>query len=110
MVDDTDNWEHYLSFVVKETDINEKEKQEVLINWGHLRKILGEDWFEKEENKYHPLKQYFYNRAPWCIRTISELGLGIETLSKKENFDTLIERIRSPSFFEGAYYEFRVGY
>ncbi|VVB59462.1 Uncharacterised protein [uncultured archaeon] len=113
MVEDIDSWDYFLSFIPQQEQIGEEEKQELLRNWGHLRKVFGEDWFKKEENRIHPLRFIFHNHAPWCLRTISELGIGIESLKKKENFGEILKRIITMNTyegFEGAYHEFWVGY
>ncbi len=105
-----DSWDFYLSQINQCGGIDELEKQELLRNWGYLRAFLVEDWFKKEENKFHPLRHYFYNSAPWCLRWMGELGLAIESLKEKENFDGIRKRLLLSDAFEEAYYELRVGY
>ncbi len=80
---DDESWDYFLSRIIQHDEIDDIEKQELLRNWGYLREVLGDDWFKKEENKFHPLRHYFYNSAPWCLRWIGELGIGIKSLSKK---------------------------
>ncbi|KAB2948439.1 MAG: hypothetical protein MPEBLZ_01818 [Candidatus Methanoperedens nitroreducens] len=105
-----ENWDFFISIVTKQEDIDEIERNELLRNWGYLRKFLGEEWFKKEENKSHPLMDYFYNNAPWCLKWVGELGLAIESLNKKENFDQIKKRLFLSNDFEETYSELRIGY
>ncbi|MCZ7384272.1 MAG: hypothetical protein O8C63_05925 [Candidatus Methanoperedens sp.] len=105
-----DSWDFYLSQINLCEGIDELEKQELLRDWGYLIAFLGKDWFKTEENKFHPLRGYFGNVGLSGLRWIGELGLAIESLKEKENFDGIRERLLLIDAFEEAYYELRVGY
>lgn len=110
MNENNESWNYFLSRINQQDEINEIEKQELHQKWGYLKDVLGEDWFKKEKDDYHPLRSYFYNSAPWCLRWIGELGEAIKSLREKENFDSILKRVLSEDAFEEAYYELRVGY
>jgi hypothetical protein len=102
------NWDYLFSGIEDQEGIEEEERGEIINNWKQLRDNLGEYWLKNEKNDYHPLRIYLFNRAPWSIRWVSELGLGISLLKNKENFDDIFKRILSVKEFRGAYYELRV--
>lgn len=103
------NWDYLFSGIEDQDGIEDDEKGEIINNWKQLRDNLGEDWLKNEKNDEHPLKVYYlFNRAPWSIRWVSELGFGISSLKNKENFDDIFKRLRSVKEFRGAYYELRV--
>ena len=102
------NWDYLFAGIEDQKDIEEEEKGEIINNWKQLRANLGEDWLKNEKNDDHPIRLYLFNRAPWSIRWVSELGLGISSLKNKENFNDVFKRLLSVREFRGAYYELRV--
>jgi hypothetical protein len=102
------NWDYLFSGIEDQDGIEDDEKGEIFNNWKQLRDDLGEDWPKNEKNNDHALRMYLFNRAPWSIRWVSELGFGISSLKNKKDFDDIFKRLLSVRAFRGAYYELRV--
>lgn len=102
------NWDYLFSGIEDQDGIGDEEKGEIVNNWKQLIDDLGEDWLKDEKNDDHALRMYLFNRAPWSIRWVSELGFGISSLKNKENFGDIFKRLLLVSKFRGAYYELRV--
>lgn len=102
------NWDYLLSGIEDQDGIEDEERGGIINNWKQLIDNLEENWLKNENNDDHALRMYLFNRAPWSIRWVSELGFGISSLKSKENFGDIFKRLLLVGKFRGAYYELRV--
>lgn len=69
----------------------------ILTGWNKLALLLGEDWPENAQEQRHPWIKDWYNKAPWVKAFYGHIGHQLSRLEKKEHFDAVLDRLKSPS-------------
>jgi hypothetical protein len=108
MSNDQNSFNSAFSLINVMDHLNPEEKQDLQKNCEYAIRQFGEDWLDREDSKKHPL--YGFVGSSIGVSELGELGSAIQLLQSQENFSGIMERLRSPDQFYGAYSEVLVGY
>jgi hypothetical protein len=108
MSDDKDSLNSAFGLIDLMDNLNPEKKRDLRKNCEFAIRQFSEDWLDREESKIHPLRGFLGSSIG--VSELGELGLAIRLLQSQENFPKIMERLRSPNQFYGAYSEVLVGY
>lgn len=108
--DDYKSWEKLILHCDALKELTDLEKERAKRAFSCLREELGEDFLTDAFNSRHPFCEYIINRAPWTRKWLTWFADGIKELKDKENYSSLLSRLRDTDKFREGLSVLEIGY
>lgn len=97
--EDYQDWDKLIQHCEVLEGLTDFEKEKAKRAFQYLREGLGENFLNDAFNSRHPICQYVINLAPWTRKWITWFADAIEELEDKENYASLLNRIKDKDAF-----------
>ena len=94
------DWDAWISDIKNIEGLSETEKREAMESLSLLRELFGEDFLERAFERRHPIIWLLVNYASWTRRFLIWLARTLDALKSCENFERLLNGLRSEKTYD----------